>query len=109
MSGKNIVILTDKNFAKEVIESPIPVLVDFTANWCGPCKALAPVLEKVADAHAGKVKVGKVDVDQNQATAQEYKVFSIPTLMLFKGGKVADQSVGLVAQDKIEKMIAKAK
>jgi len=108
MSGKNIVALTDKNFAKEVLESPVPVVVDFTANWCGPCKALAPLLEKVADAHAGKVKVGKLDVDDNQATAGEYKVFSIPTLVLFKGGKIVDQSVGLVSQDKIEKMIAKA-
>jgi thioredoxin 1 len=103
-----IVPITDKNFNKEVLQADIPVLVDFTAHWCAPCVAIAPILKKIADDYNGKVKVGQLNVDENQATAQKYRVFSIPTLLLFSEGRVIGQSVGLVPMEKIEKLIQKA-
>jgi len=103
-----IIKITDENFEKEVLKSGVPFILDFSANWCGPCKAIAPILEKIATSYSGKVKVGKLDVDESQTTAQKFRVFSIPTLLVFKDGKVIGQSVGLVAQEKIEDLISKA-
>src|SRR5438270_886507 len=95
MPVANIVTLTDGNFSQEVLKSPVPVLVDFWAEWCGPCKAVAPILDELATEYDGRVKIGKVDIDQWQALAAEYGIRAIPTLLVFKDGQVADQIVGL--------------
>jgi thioredoxin 1 len=86
--------LTDDNFQKEVLESPTPVLVDFWAVWCGPCRAIAPVVEEIAKDYAGVLKVGKMDVDAHQNVPIRFGIRSIPTLMVFKGGKVVEQIIG---------------
>ena len=92
---------TDANFAQEVLSSHTPVLVDFWAPWCGPCRAIAPVVEDLARDFAGKMKVGKVDVDQNSDTASQFGVRNIPTLLVFKNGKVIDQFVGALPKAKL--------
>ena len=86
--------LTDTNFQAEVIDSKLPVLVDFWAEWCGPCKMIAPMLEELATEYAGKVKIGKVNIDEEGALATPYRITAIPTLLLFKNGQVIDQMVG---------------
>jgi len=88
------IILTSENFESEVIASEIPVLVDFWAPWCGPCKMLGPVISQIAEENEGKVKVGKVNVDEEDELAAQYGIQSIPTVMLFKGGEVVEQSLG---------------
>jgi thioredoxin 1 len=97
---------TDANFQKEALESDIPVLVDFYADWCGPCKMVAPIVAELADEYAGTFKIGKLNVDQESGTAEKYRVMSIPTLMVLKNGEVVDTIVGAVPkktlQDKLE-------
>lgn len=88
--------LTDANFEQEVIKSEIPVLVDFWAVWCGPCKMIAPIVNELAFEYTGKVKVGKLDIDNNQQVAMKYGIRSIPTLLIFKDGKIVDQIIGAV-------------
>jgi thioredoxin 1 len=95
MAGLNIINLTQDNFSKEVLESSTPILVDFWAEWCGPCKMIAPVLDELADEYNGRVKIGKVNIDNEQGLAAEYGVRAIPTLLLFQKGQVAEQIVGL--------------
>ena len=95
MESNNIITLTTDNFQQEVIKSPSPVLVDFWAEWCGPCKMIAPILDELADEYSGRARIGKVDIDQHQALAAEYGVRAIPTLLLFQNGQVAEQIVGL--------------
>ena len=94
MSSQNIVTLTGENFDHEVAKSATPVVVDFWAEWCGPCKMIAPMLEQLAIEYSGKVKIGKVNIDQFQQLAVQYRINSIPTLIFFKGGQVVDQVVG---------------
>lgn len=95
MASKNIVTLTSQNFEAEVGKSAQPVLVDFWAEWCGPCKMLAPVLDELAGEYAGKAKIAKLNIDEHQDLAVRFGISSIPTLLLFKGGEVVNQSVGL--------------
>jgi thioredoxin 1 len=105
MAGPNTLEFTDQNFDQEVLQSEVPVLVDFWATWCGPCRMIAPHVDAVASQYQGKVKVGKVDVDNNQGTAARFQVRGIPTLLVFKGGQVVDQVVGAVGQDKLSQML----
>ncbi len=105
--GVGVVEVNDATFDQEVLRSEQPVLVDFWAVWCGPCKAIAPIVDGVAQAYAGKLKVVKVNVDQNGAAPSRYNVRGIPTLLFFKGGKIADQVVGYVPSDVIEEKVKK--
>ena len=99
-SGGATLSVSDANFDEEVLKSAEPVLVDFFAEWCGPCKAMAPALEQVATELAGKIKVAKLDVDQNPDVTQKYRIQAMPTLMIFKNGEVAAQRVGALVQKK---------
>jgi thioredoxin 1 len=100
--------VNDKNFGQEVLNSNLPVLVDFWAVWCGPCRAISPVVEELAKEFTGKLKVTKLNVDENPAIPSQYGVRGIPTLILFKGGKILDQIVGAVPKAKLVAMIEKA-
>ena len=104
MSG-NIHEFTDQSFDTDVVQANLPVLIDFWADWCGPCKAIAPTIEEIAGDYAGKVKVGKLNVDQNQNTAMQYGVRSIPTLLIMKSGEVVSQIVGAVPKENITKAL----
>jgi thioredoxin 1 len=95
MASENVVEFTDQNFEQEVLKSSTPVLVDFWAEWCMPCRMLAPTIEKIAKDYAGKVKVGKLDTDANRDVAAKYSISAIPTVILFKGGEVSQKFVGL--------------
>lgn len=100
--------LTDQNFEAEVLKSELPTLVDFWAPWCGPCRMVGPIVEELAQDYAGKLKVGKLNVDHNQNTAAQYGVRSIPTLILFKGGKIFSQTVGAQPKSELVKFIDRA-
>ena len=102
---KAMVNFTDSNFKKEVLESDLPVLVDYWAPWCGPCKMIGPVVEELAKEFEGKVKIGKINVDDNPKTATQYGIMSIPTLMFFKNGKVSDQITGALNKQALKKKI----
>ncbi len=104
----SLIHVNDKNFASEVLNSTIPVLVDFWATWCGPCRSISPIVEELAKEFTGKVKVTKLNVDESPATPSQYGVRGIPTLILFKGGKILDQIVGAVPKARLKSMIEKA-
>lgn len=106
--AENVMEFDDQNFDSDVLEAGMPVLVDFWAVWCGPCKAIAPIVEEVANDYSGKVRVGKIDVDSNNQVAMRYGIRSIPTLLLFSGGEVVDQVIGNVGKESIESMLSKA-
>ncbi len=99
----NEIQVTDANFEAEVLKSNIPVLVDFWAPWCGPCRMIGPVIDELAKEYAGKVKVCKLNTDENQDTASKYQISAIPTILLFKGGKLAQQLVGLQPKEELKK------
>ncbi len=107
MAGNNTLEFTDQNFDQEVLKSEKPVLVDFWAEWCAPCRMMAPTVEGVADEYAGRAKVGKLNVDQNLSVTGRYNIRGIPTLILFKNGQVQEQSVGASSKDSIVKMLEK--
>jgi thioredoxin 1 len=107
MASEKVQELTDQNFDKEVLKSEIPTLVDFWAVWCGPCRQIAPTVDALAEEYNGRLKVGKMDVDHHQIVPQQYGVRSIPTLLIFKGGKVVGQVVGAVPRSKLEAEIQK--
>jgi thioredoxin 1 len=100
-ASNNVQVFNDLNFEEEVISSPVPVLVDFTATWCGPCKQLTPIVDQLATELLGQVKVGKVDVDDSPITAGKYGVRGVPTVMVFKNGERAAQHVGLTTKQKL--------
>lgn len=101
-------VFTDGNFKNDVLQSSQPVLVDFWAEWCGPCKMLGPIVDRIAAANQGKMVVGKMNVDENQETPQQYGIQGIPTLLLFKGGEVISQMVGYQSQENIQRAINEA-
>jgi thioredoxin 1 len=107
MASEFVFEVTDADFEQKVLQSDTPVLVDFWAAWCGPCRALAPVVDEIAKQYDGKLKVAKMDVDRNSNTPSKYGIRGIPALLLFKGGKVAEQIVGFVPKETIDKSITK--
>jgi thioredoxin 1 len=107
LASANVTEITDSNFDSEVLKAELPTLIDFWATWCGPCRQIAPTVDALADEYKGRVKVGKMDVDHHQIVPQQYGVRSIPTLLIFKGGKVVGQVVGAVPRSKLEAEITK--
>lgn len=108
MASDKVLEFSDANFEDEVINSDIPVLVDFWAPWCGPCRIIAPVVEEISESHDGKVKVGKLNVDDNQQTSMKFGIRSIPTLLVFKNGEIFEQIIGAVPKTEIERVVNSA-
>jgi thioredoxin 1 len=105
MASEHTLNFTDDSFDKDVLQSDVPVLVDFWAEWCGPCRMMAPTVDTIAAEYAGKLKVGKLNVDQHGNTAMRYNIRGIPTLLLFKNGQVVEQRVGAVGKSDVQKMV----
>ncbi len=108
MASDKVLEITDAQFDADVLKSATPILVDFWATWCAPCKAIAPVLDQLAEEYEGKIKIGKVNVDENPATPGQYGVRGIPTMILFKDGEIVDQLVGAVPKNQVENLLQKA-
>ncbi|PYV29664.1 MAG: thioredoxin [Acidobacteria bacterium] len=107
MAGENTKVFTDQNFEEEVLKSDRPVLVDFWAEWCGPCRMVAPAVEAIAQEYDGRAKIGKLNVDENQSVMGRYNIRSIPTLLIFKNGQIQEQIVGATSKDRIAKLLQK--
>jgi len=108
MASDAIIVLSDSTFESEVVNSDVPVLVDFWAPWCGPCRAIAPMVEEISSSYKGKIKVGKLNVDENQSTTMKFGIRSIPTLIVFKGGEAVEQIIGAVPKGEIERVVDKS-
>ena len=105
MAGKNVIELNDTNFDSEVLKADVPVLVDFSATWCGPCKVLAPIVDKLADESGGKYKVGKVDIDESPSVTAKYGIRGVPTVIVFKAGEKSGQHVGVTNRETLVKLL----
>src|SRR3954471_10714046 len=105
MAGNDTLTFCDSTFDQDVLAADVPVLVDFWAEWCGPCRMMGPTVDQVATEYSGKVKVGKLDVDSNQQTASRYGIRGIPTLLLFKDGKIVEQKVGAIGKPEFQRML----
>lgn len=108
MASDAIIELSDSTFESEVVNSDVPVLVDFWAPWCGPCRAIAPIVEEISSSYEGKIKVGRMNVDENQSTTMKFGIRSIPTIIMFKGGEAVDQIIGAVPKGEIERVVEKS-
>jgi thioredoxin 1 len=108
MAGKNVSPVNDLNFDAEVVNSDVPVLVDFTATWCGPCRQIAPLVDQLADEYAGKAKVVKLDIDESPETARRFGIRGVPTILVFKGGEVVQQQVGMAPKTVLAGLIEKS-
>ncbi len=105
MASKNVIEVTDQNFETEVAQSALPVLVDFSATWCGPCKMLSPIVDKLADETVGKYKICKIDIDDSPAITSRFGVRGVPTVLVFKGGAVKGQHVGLTNKERLVQLL----
>lgn len=108
MASDAIIELSDSTFESEVVNSDLPVLVDFWAPWCGPCRAIAPLVEEISSSYEGKIKVGRMNVDENQSTTMKFGIRSIPTIIMFKDGEAVDQIIGAVPKGEIERVVDKS-
>ena len=108
MTSDAIIELSDSTFETEVVKSDLPVLVDFWAPWCGPCRAIAPLVEEISSSYEGKIKVGRMNVDENQSTTMKFGIRSIPTIIMVKDGEAVDQIIGAVPNGEIERVVEKS-
>ncbi len=108
MASDAIIELSDSTFETEVVKSDLPVLVDFWAPWCGPCRAIAPLVEEISSSYEGKIKVGRMNVDENQSTTMKFGIRSIPTIIMFKDGEAVNQIIGAVPKGEIERVVEKS-